>query len=67
MSVVRILGYSTLSCGCVTGKYRELATRREVTYIEEKGKTCPNATHRRNQVLPRASLSSSPRAESIAS
>ena len=37
MSLVRLLGFRTLACGCVIGRYRELATSRELTYVEEKG------------------------------
>jgi hypothetical protein len=37
----------------VTGKYREVATHREVTYVEEKGADCANAAHRRNHTLGR--------------
>jgi len=40
MSLVRLLGFRTLACGCVIGRYRELATSRELTYIEEKGPAC---------------------------
>jgi hypothetical protein len=54
MSLVRLIGFTTLSCGCVTGKYREVATRREVTYVEEKGAGCMNHAHRRNHTLGRA-------------
>ena len=36
MSLVRLLGFRTLGCGCVIGQYRELATSRELTYVEEK-------------------------------
>ena len=43
MSLVRLLGFTTLSCGCVTGKYREVATHREVMYVEEKGSECGHA------------------------
>ena len=50
-SLVRLLGFTTLPCGCVVGHYREVATRREVTYVEEKGPACPLAAHRRNQTL----------------
>ena len=53
MSLVRLIGFTTLDCGCVTGKYREVATHREVTYVEEKGADCPNQAHRRNQTLGR--------------
>jgi hypothetical protein len=56
MSLVRLLGFRTLTCGCVIGRYRELATSREVTYIEEKGGACQAHGHRRNHtVVERAS------------
>lgn len=51
MSLVRLLGFKTLGCGCVTGHYREVATSREVTYVEEKGLTCAETAHRRNHTL----------------
>jgi len=51
MSLVRLLGFTTLACGCVVGKYRELATSREVAYIEEKGKGCGSHSHRRNHTV----------------
>ena len=49
MSLVRLLGFTTLTCGCVSGRYREVSTSREVTYIEEKGTSCGQAGHQRNQ------------------
>lgn len=49
MSLVRLLGFTTLQCGCVSGRYREMATLREVTYIEEKGGGCGQVGHQRNQ------------------
>ena len=49
MSLVRLLGFNTLGCGCVSGRYREAASDREITYIEEKGSGCALAGHRRNQ------------------
>jgi len=52
MSLVRLLGFTTLDCGCVVGRYRELATNREVSYVEEKGQRCDAHTHRRNHTLP---------------
>jgi hypothetical protein len=52
MGLVRLLGFTTLGCGCVVGRYREVATSREVTYVEEKGKTCPSDGHRRNHTIP---------------
>jgi hypothetical protein len=54
MSLVRLIGFTTLACGCVTGRYREVATHREVTYVEEKGAGCPNPAHRRNHTLARS-------------
>jgi hypothetical protein len=51
MSLVRLLSFTTLACGCVTGKYREVATHREVVYVEEKGHACGHHAHRRNHTL----------------
>jgi hypothetical protein len=51
MSLVRLLGFRTLTCGCVIGRYRELATSREVTYVEEKGTACELHGHRRNHTV----------------
>ncbi|MBZ5557060.1 MAG: hypothetical protein LAO77_07260 [Acidobacteriia bacterium] len=51
MSLVRLLGFTTLACGCVLGRYREVATSREVTYVEEKGQTCGSHGHRRNHTV----------------
>jgi hypothetical protein len=51
MSVVRILGFSTLTCGCVVGRYRDIASTREVVYVEEKGAGCESHAHRRNHTV----------------
>lgn len=51
MSLVRLLGFTTLNCGCVVGRYREVATSREVTYVEEKGHECGSHGHRRNHTI----------------
>jgi hypothetical protein len=51
MSVVRILGFSTLTCGCVVGRYRDVASTREVSYVEEKGVGCESHAHRRNHTV----------------
>ena len=51
MSLVRLLGFRTLTCGCVIGQYRELATSRELTYVEEKGSGCESYAHRRNHTI----------------
>jgi hypothetical protein len=51
MSFVRLLGFTTLACGCVVGRYRELATSREVAYVEEKGQGCGSHGHRRNHTV----------------
>jgi hypothetical protein len=60
MSLVRLLGFTTLGCGCVVGRYREVATSREVTYVEEKGKSCGSHTHRRNHTIAAERLAPSP-------
>jgi hypothetical protein len=57
MSLVRLLGFRTLACGCVIGRYRDLATDREVTYVEEKGGACELHTHRRNHTITNAQAS----------
>ncbi len=51
MSVVRLLGFTTLACGCIVGRYREVATSREVAYVEEKGANCAAHAHRRNHTV----------------
>jgi len=35
----------------VIGRYRELATGRELTYVEEKGTKCETHGHRRNHTI----------------
>jgi hypothetical protein len=51
MSLVRLLGYTTLACGCVVGRYREVASSRELAYVEEKGAGCGSHGHRRNHTV----------------
>jgi hypothetical protein len=51
MSLVRLLGFTTLTCGCVVGRYREVPTSREIAYVEEKGKGCGSHGHRRNHTI----------------
>jgi hypothetical protein len=53
MSLVRLLGYHNLACGCVSGRYRDLGANREVSYIEEKGPACKDGAHQRNQPVSR--------------
>jgi hypothetical protein len=60
MSLVRLLGFTTLGCGCVVGRYREVASSREVTYVEEKGKSCASHGHRRNHTIAADRLAVSP-------
>ncbi len=56
MSLVRLLGFTTLACGCVIGHYREVGSKREIAYVEEKGTMCEAHGHRRNHTLPKASV-----------
>jgi hypothetical protein len=62
MSLVRLLGFTTLGCGCVVGRYREVATSREITYVEEKGKSCRSDGHRRNHTVVADRLTGRPAA-----
>lgn len=50
-SLVRLLGFTTLRCGCLVGRYREVATNREIAYVEEKGTACETHAHRRNHTI----------------
>jgi len=59
-SLVRLLGFTTLACVCVFGRYRELATSREVAYVEEKGQSCGSHGHRRNHTVAAERLSVTP-------
>jgi hypothetical protein len=60
MSLVRLLGFRTLACGCVVGRYRELATSREISYIEEKGGHCQAHGHRRNHTVSDRNVAPAP-------
>jgi hypothetical protein len=40
----------------VVGRYREVATSREVAYVEEKGTECHLHGHRRNHTLSAPSI-----------
>jgi hypothetical protein len=40
----------------VVARYRELATNREVSYVEEKGQTCDAHGHRRNHTIQASRL-----------
>jgi hypothetical protein len=51
MSVVRLLGFATLPCGCVVGRYRDVGSTREIVYVEEKGAGCQSHAHRRNHTV----------------
>ncbi|HXG89274.1 MAG TPA: hypothetical protein VNJ02_13135 [Vicinamibacterales bacterium] len=51
MSVVRLLGFATLDCGCVVGRYRDVGSTREIVYVEEKGTGCGSHAHRRNHTV----------------
>ena len=51
MSIVKLLGFETLDCGCVVGHYRDAGTISVVTYVEEKAATCGEGNHRRNHAV----------------
>jgi hypothetical protein len=60
--LVRLLGFNTLGCGCIVGRYREVVTSRELTYVEEKGKGCGSHNHRRNHTVAIERASTAPAA-----
>jgi hypothetical protein len=60
MSLVRLLGFTTLACGCVIGRYRDVGTSREVAYVEEKGQSCASHGHRRNHTIATERLTVAP-------
>ncbi|PYR18526.1 MAG: hypothetical protein DMF94_19615 [Acidobacteria bacterium] len=60
MSLVRLLGFTTLACGCVVGRYRDVGTSREVVYVEEKGQSCGSHGHRRNHTITAERLAVAP-------
>lgn len=60
MPLFRLVGFATLDCGCLVGRYREMAVDREVDYIEEKGGGCGCAEHQRNQLVPGGVVGASP-------
>ncbi|HTV03254.1 MAG TPA: hypothetical protein VMF13_22080 [Luteitalea sp.] len=51
MSIVKLLGFETMGCGCVVGHYRDAGTISVVTYVEEKAVTCGEVGHRRNHAV----------------
>jgi hypothetical protein len=67
MSLVRLLGFTTLGCGFAIGRYREVATSREVSYVEEKGKACGSHGHRRNHPIVADRFSAAPSATGLIS
>jgi hypothetical protein len=59
-SLVHLLGFTTLGCGCIVGRYREVVTSRELIYVEEKGKGCGSHGHRRNHTVATDRVSATP-------
>lgn len=51
MSLVRLLGFETLRCGCVIGRYREVSSGMPIRYVEEKGPDCLERAHRKNHAV----------------
>ena len=37
ISVIRSIGFATLPCGCVVGRYRDVASTPRVVYVEKQG------------------------------
>jgi len=51
MSLVRLLGFETLRCGCVIGRYHEVSSGMPIRYVEEKGPDCQERAHRKNHAV----------------
>ena len=51
MTALHPIGFARLGCGCLVARYYQLAARRTVEYIEEKGCRCSRSEHRRNRPL----------------
>lgn len=67
MSIVKLLGFETLGCGCVVGHYRDAGTISIITYVEEKASSCGDASHRRNHaVMSRRRRSAAPPVTALA-
>ena len=49
--LVRLLGFVTLDCGCIVGRYHDLEQSRDVAYIESKGAACDVPKHRQNHAV----------------
>jgi len=49
MSLIRPVGYETLSCGCRLGRYLSMETGREIAYLEAKGPDCDCRRHQQNR------------------
>ena len=56
MPLFRLLGFARLDCGCLVGRYREIAVERPIDYIEAKGQACGCQDHQRNQLVPDRTL-----------
>ncbi len=54
MPLFRLVGFTTLSCGCLVARYRDVALSTEVDYVEEKGNACWSSDHQRNQAVATA-------------
>ncbi len=68
MSIVKLLGFENLGCGCLVGHYRDAGTVSIVTYVEEKAGACADVSHRRNHALvPRQRRASAPPADAAVS
>jgi len=52
MGLIALLGFKERTCGCVIGRYRELATHREITYVEQRGPDCAAGGHHGSQSAP---------------
>lgn len=50
-SLVTLVKYDWMSCGCQIGIYRINSDGKLIVYVEAKGKECQKHSHRRNHVV----------------
>ena len=51
MPLFRLIGFATLGCGCLVGRYRDTTLDREIDYVEQQGQGCHQADHCRDHAV----------------
>ena len=45
MSLLRMIGFASLSCGCLVGRYHNSSLDCELDYVDQKGQRCNLVEH----------------------